>query len=95
MARFLPQPQQKLQQNYKTTITQNHQKNQAVWKSDNKEFKEVTFIQMGSRGRDVEQEVPHPHVVDNNQEGYSASKRSQPHTRQPSPGFQCQIGKSP
>ena len=34
--------------------------------------------------------VPHPHVVGKNWEGYPGSKRSQPHTRPSSPGFQCQ-----
>ena len=39
--------------------------------------------------------VPHPHVVDKNQEGYVSSKGSQPHTRPPSPGFQHRDDKSP
>ena len=46
--------------------------------------------------------VPHPHVADKNWEGYLGygdpplrSKGSQPHTRTPSPGFQCQKEMSP
>ena len=38
--------------------------------------------------------VPHRHVVDENWEGYLGSEESQPHTRPPSPGFQCQEDKS-
>ena len=76
--------------------------NRAIWKSDNQGFKEAMFIQMGRRGRDVEtrgkewtcverhgdaeQGVPHPHVVDKNQEGHLWSEGSQPHTRPPAQG---------
>ena len=77
--------QQKLQLDYKTNITQIHQKS-AVWKSDNQGFKEVTFIQTGRRDRDmwrgaerhgdVEWVVPHPRVVDKNWEGYLRGKGS-------------------
>ena len=54
---------------------------------------------MGKKGRHAEtgmeaqshgQEVPHPRVMDKNQEGYLSSKVSQAYTRQPSLGFQCQ-----
>ena len=39
--------------------------------------------------------VPHLCVVDKNFGGiYLGSKESQPHTRPPSPGFQCQVDKS-
>ena len=40
--------------------------------------------------------VPYPRVVDGNSGGiYLGSKESQPHTRTPRPGFQCQEDKSP
>ena len=39
--------------------------------------------------------VPHPCVVDINQEGYLGSKESQPHTSPHSLGFQCQKDKFP
>ena len=39
--------------------------------------------------------VPHPRVVDKNQERYVRSEGSQPHTRPSSPGVQCQEEKSP
>ena len=70
-----------------------------MWKSDNQVIKEVTFIQEGlrhgdaqggeevQRHGDVEWEVPHPRVVDKNQEGYLRSEGSQLHTRQHRPGF--------
>ena len=69
MTCLLAQPQQKLQLNYKTTITQNHQKIVrqlvAARKFDNQGIKEVTFIQMGRRvemlrHRDAEQAGPTP-----------------------------------
>ena len=41
----------------------------------------------------LNQLVSHPHVVDKNLEGYLRSKESQPHTRTPSPGLQCQDDK--
>ena len=34
-------------------------------------------------------------VADKNQEGYLRNKQLEPHTRPPSPGFQCQEEKSP
>ena len=43
----------------------------------------------------AEQVVPHLCGMDKNQEGNFRSKGSQPHTRLPSPGFQCQEDKSP
>ena len=98
-AHLLAQPQQKLQLDSKIRITHNVQKNGAVLKSTHQGIKEVTFIQEGlrrgdvqggeevQRHGDVEREVPHPHVVDKNQEGYLRSEGSQLHTRQPRPGF--------
>ena len=90
----------KLQNNYHPELSEN----QAAWKTDNQGIKEVTFIQMGRRGKDVDihrdMEMWNgcfslPHVVDKNQEGYLGSEGSQPHTIPPSPGFQCQEDKSP
>ena len=39
--------------------------------------------------------VPHLHVVNKIWNRYLRSEESQPHTRHPSPGFQCQEDKSP
>ena len=52
----------KVQNNYNPELSEN----QALWKSDSQGIKEVTFIQRGRRGREAEQAVPHPHVVDKN-----------------------------
>ena len=43
----------------------------------------------------VEQGVPHSCVVDNNQEGYLRSEKSQPQARPNSPSFQLWEDKSP
>ena len=37
----------------------------------------------------------HPCVVDKNSKGYLENEEFQPHTRPPSPRFQCQEDKSP
>ena len=77
-----------------------------MWKSDNQEFKEATFIQMSRWGgvmktsreavvAAVERAVPHSCVVDKNQERYFGSKQSQPQARPHSPGFQHQEDKPP
>ena len=62
----------------------------------------MTFIQMLRKGGDketcgevqrqgdTEWVVPHPHVVDKNQEGYLRGEGTETHTRPSSPGFQCQ-----
>ena len=52
-------------------------------------------MRRGTERGDVGWEVPNPDAVDKNQEGYLGSKGSQPHTRPPTPGFQCQEDKSP
>ena len=44
----------KLQLNYKTNTTQNHQKIKLYGRPNNQGFKEAIFIQMGRRGRDAE-----------------------------------------
>ena len=94
MVHPLAQPQQKLQLNYKTTITQNHQKIELYGSLDNQGTKEVTLIQMGRRWGDTEEAIPHPHVVDKNWDRCLRSEGSQPHTRHLSPGFQCQEDRS-
>ena len=43
----------------------------------------------------MKQEVPHPHVMDKNWEGYLKNEVSQLHTRPPSSVFQCQEDKPP
>ena len=80
-----------LRNNYHPELSENW----AVWKFNNQGIKEGTFIQTSRTGWDTEQAVPYPYVVDKNQEGYLRSKESKPHTRPPSPGFQCQEDKSP
>ena len=84
----------KPQNNYYSELSENW----AVWKSDNQGIKEVTFIHMGRRGRDMEmwkRLVPHTCVVDKNWEGYLGSEGSQPHTSPLSPGSKCQEDRSP
>ena len=59
-------------------------------------IKETTSIQTGRRGTDAEQGWSHTYVWwIKTQEGYFESKESQPHTRPPSPRFQCQEDKFP
>ena len=64
MAHLLTQPKQKLQLNYKTIITQNHQKIEHYGSPTTRGLKEVTFIQMGRRGRDgkMQNGQSHTHV---------------------------------
>ena len=54
MAHLLAQPQQKLQLNCKTNVTQQCQKINLYGSLTTKELKKVTYIQMGRRGRDEE-----------------------------------------
>ena len=42
------------------------------------------------RGTESEWAVPQTHVVDKNKEGHLGSEGSQPQTRTPNPGLQCQ-----
>ena len=99
MACLLAQPQQNLHLNHKITITPNHQKIKVYGSSTTKELKKTySFRHVGgaeTQRCEMEQVVPHPRVVDKNQEGYLRSERSQPHIRPRSPGFQCQEDKSP
>ena len=82
MAHLLTQPQQKLQLNYKTPITQNSQKIELYGSLTTKELKkshlsrQVGGVEM-QRCRDAEWVIPHPHVVGENQEGYLRSEGSQ------------------
>ena len=65
----------KLQNNYYLEPSENR----AIWNSNNKGIEEVTFVQVGRRGRDVgtwKVLVPHPCVVDKNPEGYLGSEGS-------------------
>ena len=82
----------RLQNNYHPELSENW----AVRKSNKQGIKQVTVIQTGSRDRDadLEQAVPHLHVVDKKLRGYLGSKGSQLHTRPPSPGFKFQEVKS-
>ena len=79
MACFLTQQQQKLQLNYKTTITQNHQKIELYGSSTTKELKKSSsFRWVGGaemrRLRDAEWVVPHSSVVDKNRGQYLGSE---------------------
>ena len=81
----------KLQLKYRTTISQK----QVEWKSDNYRSKETTTIQTGRRGTDMEYVDPLIYVWwINIREGYLGNEESQPHTKPPSPEFQCQEDKS-
>ena len=84
-----------------TTQLQNNLSHRIIrkWKSNNQGVKEVTFIQMGRKGGDVEvwRHVtggPTPMCGRSKLGGYLGSKGSQPHSRPPSSGFQCQEDKS-
>ena len=83
MAHLLAQPQQKLQLNYKTTITQNCQKIELYGSSTTKELKshsfrhvEVVEMKRCRNHRDMEWTAPHPRVVDKNWEGCLRSEGS-------------------
>ena len=103
---FLAQLQKKLHLDYKTNITQNHQKIKLYGSLTTKDLKKLhssrqvgrveTWREVESHGEVVEWAVPHSHVVDKNWEGYSGVKDDSPQTRTPrSPGFQCQEDKFP
>ena len=71
-------------------------RNGLEWKSDNYGIKEITSIQTGRRGGDVERADPTSTWGWRKlQERHVVSEESQPHNRTPSPGFQGQEGKSP
>ena len=101
MAHLFVQPQQKLQLNYKTTITQTCQKIKLCESPTTKELKKSHSSRwVGEHGDaemygDAEWAVPYPCVVDKNLDEYLVSEGSWPYTRAPSPGFQCQEDKFP
>ena len=64
----------KLQNNYHPQSSEN----QAVWKSNNKGIKEVTFIQTRTRDADTEQTVPHLCAVDKNWKEYLSPTADHP-----------------
>ena len=94
MAPLLTQPHQKYNRITKQPSLQTA-RNQVEWKCDNYGIKETTSVQTGRRDRDTEQAGPH---IDMRWlkiwEAYLGSEQSQPHTRPPSQGFQCQEDKS-
>ena len=99
MAHLLTQPQQNLQLNYKTTITQNRQKielRESLTTMELKKshsYRKVVGEAMQRRG-DAEWATPH-NMWWIKIGGILKSEGSQPHTRPPNPGFQCQEDKSP
>ena len=72
MAHLLTQPQQKLQLNYKTTVTQNHQKMEPYGSLTTRILKKSHLSRQvgGVETGDTEQAVTHQCVVDKNQEEY-------------------------
>ena len=90
---------------YKTNVTQNHQKIELYGNLTTKDLKNPHSSRQIGREEmqrsmerwhgDTEGAVPRPRVLDKNWKGYPRSERSQPQTRPPSLGFQCQEDKSP